>query len=281
MSLSSYVLAIAAFIACYGLTREGGFETFPAAYASADGLSIDCKGTGLGTPLAKGCPRLEHSIVLAAELPEALQTNLDKTKGEYQQAIASANMKLLDSFDAEISRIRKDTVLKPEAKKAAIDAVEAEKATFERFGAIPFSPRLRTPALNYLKAIRQAERPAATAYDKAIDYLIKTKKDDAGASELIADKKKVLKARIVGTWKCTGGNFKGDFTWTMYANGSGGGAISWTLDKEKLVFINRAPNSPPGGWIDTCILDDKGQSFTAKNQRGGTYTGKRIDPPQE
>jgi hypothetical protein len=222
-----------------------------------------------------------YGTVSAGDLPETLQKNLDKAKSDYEDATKSAEKKLLEAFELEITLIRRQEGLKAEVKQETIEAIETERATFEKNGFIPFSPRMRAAALNHLKAIRQGERPVVTAYEKATDYLIKTKKDDAAAALLIDEKKKLIKAKPVGVWECTGISFKDTFTWTLYADGTGAGAITWTLDKEKLVITNQGTGAPKGGWIDTCVLDSKGQNFTAKNQRGGTYTGKRVDPKKE
>lgn len=215
----------------------------------------------------------------ASDLPEALQSHIDKCKSTYQEARQTAEKKLLEAFESEIDLIRNQEKLKAESKEEAIKAVEAERTTFEKNSTIPFSPRMRTGAINYLKTVRLADVPLAAAYEKGIDYFIKTKRDDSAGSLLIGERKKMLKTKPVGVWECTGASFKGTFTWTLYADGTGEGPIVWLLEKDKLIINNRGPGSPPGGFIDTCVIDAKGQTFTAKNQKGGVYTGKRVDPP--
>lgn len=222
-----------------------------------------------------GCVALTH----AADLPEQLQKEIDKSKSAYEDGCKSADKKLLSAFDAEMQLVRNQVGLKAEAKQQAIDGLDAEREAFEKHGAIPFSPRMRTACINYLKAYRQRARPAETAYDNAIEYMIKAK-DDLSSASLVAEKKKVLNnSKLLATLQFTNPNTKADYTITLHADGTGNGPRqTWTLNKDNLVIISRKLGAPEGGWVDTCAFEPLGRRFQAKNQNGDVQTGKCISP---
>ena len=109
-------------------------------------------------------------------------------------------------------------------------------------------------------------------------------RDEKRARELRAEKETILKPKLVGTWECTGVNFQAVFTWELYSNGKltldAENPDSWDFaEGNKLILgINRA-DAPNGKWIDTCIIDADGKSWTAMNQLGGTYQAKLIRQP--
>jgi hypothetical protein len=234
---------------------------------------LTLRGVGVCSVMLAMC-----AIASGADLPEKLQKDIDKALSDCEGSYKSAEKKLLKAFDTELELIRKHPRLKADAKQEAIEALWAERESFEKNGVIPFSPRMRAAALAHLKTTREAVRPVAAAYDKAIEHLTKAK-DDAAAAAVAADKKKVLKPKVVGVWACTGVNFKAAFTWVLYADGSvGSNKSTWALDKDKLVITNRSPEAPPGGWVDVCVVDSNGQTFVARN-KGAVYKGRRVDPP--
>jgi hypothetical protein len=221
------------------------------------------------------CVALTH----AADLPEQLQKEIDKSRSAYEEGCKAADKKLLSALEAEIELVRKQVGLKAEAKQQAIDGLDAEREAFEKHAAIPFSPRMRTASVSYLKAYRQHARPAEVAYDKAIEYMIKAK-DDLSSASLVAEKKKALnKSKVVATLELTNPNTKAVYIITLHADGTGNGPKqSWTLNKDNLVIISSIPGSPEGGWVDTCVFGPGGRRFQAKNQNGDVQTGKCISP---
>lgn len=207
-----------------------------------------------------------------AALPEKLQKDIDKAKADYTESHESADMKLLAAFETEIEAVRKSTSLKPTAKLEVIEALGVEKDTFDKHRLIPFSVRMRSGTLAYLKAMQQAQRLFDAAYEKAIDELIRIK-DDAAALLVQAEKKKVAKSKVVGIWEITGVNSDYRSTRSLCLDGSiQGGTIVWKLDRDKLVMT--ADN------IDTLTLDSDGQKGTGKSNRGAVFKGKRVDPPK-
>ncbi len=222
------------------------------------------------------------SPLARADLPEALQKELDKAKADHAEAYKAIEKKMLEAFEAEGDGVRKSAALKAEAKQEVLEAIGAERETFEKHGTLPFSARMRAATTNHLKAVRQADAALAKAFDKVIDHHTKAK-DDAAAMAQVAEKKKALKPAVAGVWECKGENFTGTFTWTLYADGSAEPHKStWKFDKDKLVILNKNPEAPPpGGWTETCVLAADGQTFAGRNNSGGKYKARRIDPPKE
>lgn len=216
----------------------------------------------------------------AADVPEKLQKEMEKAQASHAEGVKAAEKKLLDAFEAEKEIIRKQAGLKGEAKQKAIEAIDAEREVYEKHGTIPLSPRMRAASMAYLKSNRLAAQPLTTAYEKAIEFLLKAK-DDAGAAAMTAEKKKVLKPAVAAALKFTSTDNRNSFTMVLYVDGTGAGAKqTWTLDKDSLDIVSFGANPPPGGWVDQCVFDSEGQSGRAKNQKGGVHNIKRVDPPK-
>lgn len=206
-----------------------------------------------------------------ATLPEKLQKDIDQSKADFKAAHESADKKLLSAFETEIEAVRKSTGLKASTKLEVIEALGVEKDTFEEHRLIPFSVRMRSGTLAYLKAMQQSQRSLGGVYEKVIDELI-TIKDDTAAAGMLAEKKITSKSRVVGIWEITGVNSDYKSTRALCVDGSiEGGTIVWKLDRDKLVMT--ADN------IDTLTLDSDGQKGTGKSNRGAVFKGKRVDPP--
>ena len=83
---------------------------------------------------------IAYGTAYAADLPETLQKGLNKAKSDYDDANRSAEKKLLEAFEVEITLIRRQEGLRAEVKQEIIEVIETERATFEKNGFIPFSP---------------------------------------------------------------------------------------------------------------------------------------------
>ena len=220
------------------------------------------------------------ALAPAADVPEKLLKEIEKTKSDYEEGCKAADKKLLEAFDAEKELIRKQAGLKAEARQKALEAIDVEKDTFEKQGTIPLSLRMRTAAMNYVKANRKVARPTEVAYDKAIEFLQKAK-DDSAAAELIAQKKKVLSQKVAVSLLVTTPDNKSSWTTILFMDGtSNHPSLKWTLEKDKLVHVNTGAGAPAGGWVDTCLFEIDGQRGQAKNQKGSVLNLKRIDPPK-
>ncbi len=200
---------------------------------------------------------------------------IDKSLGDYGNACQIADEKRSAAFDKEIALVRKLRREKADDRQRLIDTIGVEKATFEKHGTIPFSPRMRDRAIQYLNSLGKARQPLSKTYDEAIRHFQKENDDDA-ASEVTAEKEKVLAPKVVGVWRCEGGRTK--FTFTLYSDGTGAPDRTWTLGNDGMVVTNRSPRAPKGGYIDKCVIDETGRSLVLKNQEGFSVKGKRIDP---
>lgn len=208
--------------------------------------------------------------------PNAATT--DKALEQYRRDCESADRRLLAAFDRQIEAINASK-LKPDEKQTLVSNATGEKTMFEQHGTIPFSSAMRKDAKDYLKALADAQRPLSKAYDKLISQL-KRAKNHTAEQQKIVEKSAVLKPKIVGAWHCNGVGNGLIIDWVLYSDGTAGkDGATWELTgKSRMVIVNPNWNSPPGGWIDTCEIDDNGQTFLCTNQRGGKYTGRRAVP---
>ncbi len=216
-----------------------------------------------------------------AKKPDPFEPLIKKAREEYEAAMKRADAKLLAAFTQKLNSLPNTlTKLKPEDRLKVIEAVKAEQATFEKHGILPWSPSMRSGALEYIKDYRTAATPVYQVYKNAMDYHLKAH-DDETAATLAADKKEFLASKVVGRWNCVGTNFRNRFTHTLYANGKVGDPVGnnvWVLSKSKLVLYLHNPAAPRGLWVDTCTMRFDGQNFTARNQKGGAYQATLIRP---
>ncbi|MEI8379907.1 MAG: hypothetical protein WCJ09_07255 [Planctomycetota bacterium] len=236
---------------------------------------------------AISCCRLFSVIVVvgwcaaafAEALPEKLQQELDQGKTHLEGQYKEAKEILLKSFEKEINQTRSAPKLTAEEKQQKIGSLEAEKAILEKTGDIPFSPRMRDEAINYLNRIQKAEIALAKTYDRAIEYCTK-QKDDETARDLISQKKEAVAPRVAAKWLVTV-PAPPKFTWTLYTDGTTHHSVtgqkgSWSLGRQFLEVKTPGKMAPGGVWIDTCIISQDGLSFDAKNQKGNKLSAKRI-----
>ena len=215
----------------------------------------------------------------AEALPEKLQQELDQGKTHLEEQYNEAKETLLKSFDKEINATRSAPKLTAEEKQQTIGSLEAEKAILEKTGDIPFSPRMRDEAINYLNRIQKAEIALAKTYDRAIEYCTK-QKDDEAARDLVSQKKEAVAPRVAAKWLVTV-PAPPKFTWTLYTDGTTHHSVtgqkgSWTLGRRHLEVKSPGKKAPGGVWIDTCAISEDGLNFEAKNQKGNKLTAKRI-----
>lgn len=232
------------------------------------------------TAAVLSCWECLHSRT-AADVPAALQKEIDAAAAKYADALKAADDKLSKAFDDETALLRKQGGLKAEERQQLIEAVTAEKAAWEKSGSLPLSPRMRTAAIIYVKSTQEARKAPAAAYDKVIEHLTKTK-DDAGAAEKVGEKKKILAPRVVARWNCVGVTWKGRMTYVLYSDGTARvenepQIATWTLGKDTLVIKNPHAKGPPGGWIETCVVEPSGLEMLATNQQGGKWKATRSD----
>jgi len=220
---------------------------------------------------------IAHGVAVA-ELPEAISRAIEVAQTKYAEARTSAEKELLESFDAEIKLIRKQTKPKADEKQQLVEMVNAERSAFEEHGTLPFSPTMRTAMSNYLKRLRDARKPISQAYDKAIEHQTKSG-DDLGASATAAEKKKIIDARSVAFWEVKGVTWQGGYSFRLLDDGTypGGGGV-WVLEKSGGITLRGKPggNSPPEGWIESCVVEQNGQVMNATNQLKGRWRAKLV-----
>ncbi len=219
-----------------------------------------------------------------AELPQNVQDNIDRALAQFAEASKLSEQKLLQAFEKQMDLVRKTARLKPAEKQAMIQAVETEKATFEKNGTVPFSAPMREATVAYLAHLDKARTQVSKAYDKAIEHAQTKAKDDDLAANLASSKKKAIAPRVIGVWEGKGVSWKGTI-WTdptiakLFDDYTAQSPHrTWAIEKNSLVL--RFPNAtaPGGVQVDTCELADDGQSFVGKSNVGHIYKSKRIDP---
>jgi WD40 repeat protein len=248
---------------------------------------IEIKESGMEpgeTPPTEGVEKI-------ANLPDRFQKEIEKALAEYARVCKATDKNMLRLFDVEIEKVRKSANLKLEEKQKLVESLGVEKATFAKYSTLPFSPRMREPALLYIQKISLAERPVTLVFAKAADHFVKAR-DEAGVTQVVALKKK-LGRKVLGVWECTLRDIDAGWRWTLYSDFTAEAAppasgtfhtliqsmtATWALDKEKMTTLTRGPGEPPGGWKDTCTFAADGQSYTGRNQIGSGHKAKRADP---
>lgn len=227
-----------------------------------------------------------HVIVLAVLTLSAAAAcgsenteRLDELKAAHQLVLSAAKDDLLAEFDKKIALLKKKAGPKPEAQLNQIAALEKERENMQLNNTIPFSPVMRLDALEYLKTISKSVTPLVSEYDNHIKRAINAK--DTERAQSLAEEKDEL-AFVVGIWHCQGVNFNHKFTWKLYSDGSVNRTANanWALPKGwtflpngGMLIKNYTAGGPKGGFDDKCTMHWDGQTFQAKNQKGGIYTG--------
>ena len=212
------------------------------------------------------------SVGYSADLPDKLKSELADGRAAFEAKWKEAQEGLVSAFDKEITNARAATKLTGEEKQNAIGSLEAEKAIFDKSNTIPFSPRMRNSAIHYLNAVQKAESTLSKIYDRAIEHLTK-QKDDEGARDLVAEKKKLLEPKLAAKWIIKGEG--GVFNHILYSNGQTSGG-TWTLDHKHLVVQTPNKKAPAGVWVDTCAISEDGMKLNMINQKGHKFTGKLV-----
>lgn len=211
------------------------------------------------------------------DLPAKLQDDLDRGKTRFEEEIKTADEALRQSFDKAVNSARSLPKLSAEERRQMIDSIEAEKAIFEKLGHVPFSSVMRVDTVSYLNRIQKAEIAISKLYDRAIEYHTMHKNDES-ARLLVAEKKRAIEPKVVAKWIETHPkNVTG--TATLLSNGmlqEPKRVASWTLDKKQLVISLKDKNAPGGAWIDSWTISANGMQAEARNQKGYSYTAKRL-----
>lgn len=204
------------------------------------------------------------------QLPTQMQKSIDDAKTVLAEKYDVAKETLLIGFDKKISQARTAPKLSPADRQQLIGSVEAEKAIFEKFGTIPFSPTMRTEAIAYLNAIQKAEIALAKAFDKGVEYYIKQASDDAARS-LLDDKRTSLSPKVVSRWDLTGPKGGPAGTWSLQSDGTKRGG-TWTLDQKHLIVRDSDKMAPGGANIYTAVVSPDGMKLDFTSNRGAKYT---------
>lgn len=218
-----------------------------------------------------------NGVGFAEDIPEKVREELDRGKMRLETEFKAAQESLLSSFDKKISNARSAPKLSGEEKQQLIANIEAEKSIFETLGHIPFTPAMRTDAIEYLNRVQKAEIALAKIYDRAIDSQTKQKKDEA-ARALVEEKNQAIEPKCVAKW--TWLQPPNTSTQTLWSNGSIGGrkdrTHSWTLDQRHLVIKWKNKNVPGGFIIETCVISADGKDLDIKNNFDYKFTAKRL-----
>lgn len=224
-----------------------------------------------------GSPKLQAQLAIQRE------KEIGACIQKHDEACRVARKILLANFDQAISHIKLNKRLTQEVRIGIAQALKAEKGTFETTGCVPFSLTMRTAMQKYLKQISSSEQRVYKAYDIAVSAF-QNDKDDKNVALML--RRKYAVPRIVGKWECHGVNFRGPkFTWILYSNFRVNPTPDeniawpdyWNFKGSTIVITNNGPAAPKGGFKDVCTVRADGQQFTARNQHGGIYVGRRID----
>ena len=210
-------------------------------------------------------------VGFAEDIPEKLREELDRGKTRLETEFKAAQETLLSSFDKKISNARTAPKLNGEEKQQLIGNIEAEKSNFETLGHIPFSPAMRTEAIEYLNKVQKAEIALAKIYDRAIESQTKQKNDEA-ARVLVADKKQAIEPKVVAKWSITDPKTnKAHGTWILWSNGSVIGQDrnhSWTLDQRRLAIRWQQREPPRNSWTDSFVLRSDAMLADVVDEKG-------------
>ncbi len=130
--------------------------------------------------------------------PDPLEYVFQRARGTYEAAMRQADGKLLAAFDQELDLLKRKK-LSADDRLKFIDAVKEEKVAFATKGRIPWSPWMRKPLLEYLKALAANRHALALEYDRIIDSQTKAS-NDAKAKEYQAKKRLALQPKVLAVW---------------------------------------------------------------------------------
>jgi len=211
---------------------------------------------------------------VAAQAPA--KTMLEREIETHAKAVQDMDKKLQTAFENAVKVVRLQAGMNPQKRQMFVDAMENEKSLFLRNGTLPFSPKMRSSTQTYLREHQAASARLAKAFDAEIATAMR-KPDNAAASQL-ADQKSELCRKKVSAWQCKGINFRHDWSWILFSDGSTNSATAkWNLNASGVVLNNKAPGAPPNGHVDKWEIADDGMSFGAKNQQGAIHKGTRME----
>lgn len=209
------------------------------------------------------------TVVRADDSDPRFRRAVERAEERRAEKLEKAGEDLLDHFDSTIAALRRDRRVNAAVRLKVIEALEAERKTFEEHRTIPFSPLLRRAAGEYLVALRTADAELAEVYDSAIADALRSR-DDETAKAIGEERAEKLVPTVVGAWK-----WKTKPTvWRLSIDGlvNGKSATRWTLTAEHLVIKGKQ-------FTNECTVDVTGQTAKCVNDKGGTYEIERIDLP--
>lgn len=211
-----------------------------------------------------------------AQAQAPAKTMLEREIETHAKAVQEMDKKLQTAFENEIKVARLQAGMNPQKRQMLVDAMENEKALFLRDGTLPFSPKMRSSTQTYLREHQAASARLGKVFDSEIATAMR-KSDSAAASQLSAQKSELCRKKV-SVWQCKGINFRNDWSWILYSDGTTNSPTAkWNLNASGVVLNNKAPGAPPNGHVDKWELADDGMSFGAKNLQGAIHKGSRIE----
>jgi len=171
-------------------------------------------------------------VAAGADDKDPVKEKLFAAKVAYDKEMAAYRAAVGEWLDKREEAARKA------GDKKLVDQVKAERKAFDEDGELPKG----APAALKLRPAA-ARKALEGGYAEAVKAYTKAKKDDEAAAvekELESFRKESenrFRAALVGTWKVTVGDYKGE--WTFKEDGvvdsstNGAGAGKWALDKAK------------------------------------------------
>lgn len=167
---------------------------------------------------------------------DPIKTKLETARKDYDAKVEKYNKAINDWLD------KKEETARKAGNKAAVDQIKSQRETFQDTGLL-----LTNPPPDVQRILTEAQKSYEGTLVTGVKDYTKAKKD-AEAGE-VSDRLKAFKEEIdqqanqikkvlVGTWKVTVGDYKGEWTFTadgaVDGKGSGGSVPGkWTFDKPK------------------------------------------------
>jgi serine/threonine protein kinase len=200
--------------------------------------------------------------------PDPFDYLFQRARGTYEAAMRQADGKLLAAFDQELDALNRQQKLTADDRLKFKNAVREERIAFATKRRIPWSPWMRKPLLEYLKALAASRRALALEYDKIIDSSTKAS-NDAKATEYQAKKRLALQPKVLAVWtyhvpRRPPGRLE------FLADGTvNGGPNVWRVFKDRVEVKGH-------GWTDKHKTSSDGKSMAGANQVGVRISAQLV-----
>ena len=208
-----------------------------------------------------------HLGAEASELPAKLESAITKANDKFAKEYQAAKEAFGNAFDSVEEGLRKNPKLSGAQLTEAIKCLELEKDRFDKHGRIPLSQPMRPATRTFLKRVKEAEKDLSKAYEPAIKYFQKSKKDDEKANELVAERTNLLATATLAVVH----RLDNDVTWILRSDGSAGTGRTWTMNDKEFIVNNN-------GFEMNCVVRANGIDVDGVGADGKTFKAKVVEP---